>query len=222
MVKRPWYEKRPELFRSLQQEIGKAYPNLHFSVRNGTVLLSGSFPLVDGGNVIDRFFIEIEMPPNFPKGIPLVFEIGGQIPRTIERHIFPSGDACLYDPLQLSEIFPEGASLLDFLNGPVRSFFVSQSYYELTGEWPFGEWSHGQEAFYEYYGAILNTKDRIAISRYYQIIAQKEIKGHWSCPCGSGKVLRHCHYSEVAKLHKDYQYAINQWRWQEKRRKSNT
>jgi hypothetical protein len=219
MTRNPWYKKNPILFRTLQLEISNTYPNLHFSVRNDTVFLSGSFPLKDGDKIVDRFLIEVEFPPKYPRGVPLVYEIGGRIPRTIDRHIFPTGDACLFFPLQLSDVYPAGASLLDFLKGPVQSYFVSQSYFELTGEWLLGEWPHGEDAIYDYYGSILKTKERTVISKYLQVISRKEIKGHWPCPCGSGKLLRRCHLDEVAKLNRDYQYAMDQWGWRNKKRK---
>lgn len=219
MVRKPWYRVNPTLFQSLQRELKQPFPQLHFSVRNDTVFLSGSFPLTDGDKVVDSFLIEVEFPFKFPEGIPLVYEIGGRIPRIVDRHIYPSGEVCLSFPLQLSEVFHEGSSLVDFLNGPVRSFFVSQSYFELTGEWPFGEWAHGTEAVIDYYATILKTYDKDLISRYLKVISKKEIKGHWPCPCGSGKLLRRCHFDEVAKLHRDYQYAMNQWGWRNINRK---
>jgi hypothetical protein len=208
MSRKPWYIVNPECFQSLHKEVQQAYPQLQFSVRSGTVFLSGTFLLKDGVKVVDHFQIAIEFPFNYPRRLPVVYEMAGRIPRTADRHTYPSGEACLYLPMQLAEIFPEGASLLDFLNGPVLSFFFSQSYFELTGKWPFGEWPHGVEAVIEYYAPILGIQDRSVIARYFGMITKKEIKGHWLCPCGGGKLLRNCHYEMVVKLHRDYQYAI--------------
>jgi hypothetical protein len=208
MSRKPWYIANNDLFLILQKEVEKAYPQLGFLIRNGTVFLSGNFLLRDDGKVVDSFLIEIEFPFNFPKRIPVVYEIGNRIPKIADRHMYRDGRACLYLPFQLSEIFPEGSGLLDFLNGPVLSFFVSQSYYELTGEWPFGEWPHGPDAIIEYYGSVLGTSNKNLIINYLQVISKKEIKGHWLCPCGSGKILRDCHYTLVKKLHHDFQYAM--------------
>jgi hypothetical protein len=208
MSRKPWYLTNRELYQSLQKEIQQTYPQLSFYVENNTVFLRGNFLLKDSETVTDNFLIEIQFPFNYPIRIPVVFEIGGRIPRIVDRHMYSTGEACLYLPFQLSEVFPEGSSLSDFLNGPVLSFFVSQSYFELTGEWPFGEWPHGPDAILEYYSPILGTTNKSVISRYLQVISKKEIKGHWLCPCGSGKLLRHCHYELVNKLHNDYEYAM--------------
>jgi hypothetical protein len=206
MARRPWYKEKQDLFLALQQEIATAYPYLRFVVRNDTVILSGRYQLIDGIEMVDSFLIEIVFPQRYPKGIPSVYEVGGRIPRTADRHMYSSGEACLFLPHQLADIVPQGSGFLDFLNGPVKSFFVSQSYYELTGQWLFGEWPHGEKAIYEFYAPLLKTEDRSTIAKYIELISRKEIKGHWLCPCGSGKLLRHCHYDVVNRLHKDYHY----------------
>jgi len=211
MAKKLWYKEKQDLFLALQQEVKETYPYLHFSLRNDTVILSGHYQLIDGNNIVDTFLIEVVFPHRYPKGIPSVYEVGRRIPRTADRHIYPSGEACLFLPHQLAEIVPKGSSFLDFLNGPVKSFFVSQSYYELTELWLFGEWSHGEDAIYEFYAPLLKTKDRLTINKFIKLISRKEIKGHWLCPCGSGKLLRHCHYDEVDKLHRDYHYFTKHW-----------
>lgn len=211
MAKKLWYKEKQDFFLALQQEVKTTYPYLKFSVRNDTVILSGRYQLIDGNNIVDTFLVEVMFPNRYPKGIPTVYEAGGRIPRTAERHMYPTGEACLFLPHQLAEIVPQGFSFLDFLNGPVKSFFVSQSYYELTGNWLFGEWPHGENAIYEFYAPLLKTNDRFTIEKFIELISRKEIKGHWPCPCGSGKLLRQCHYDEVEKLHRDYHYFTKHW-----------
>lgn len=211
MAKKLWYKEKQDFFLALQHEVKEEYPYLHFSVRNDTVFLNGRYQLIDGDNIVDTFLIEIIFPHRYPKGLPLVYEVGGRIPRTVDRHMYPSGEACLFLPFQLAEIIPQDSNFLAFLNGPVKSFFVSQSYYELTGQWLFGEWPHGRDAIYEFYAPLLRTEDRLTIDKFLKLISGKEIKGHWPCPCGSGKLLRHCHYDEVDKLHRDYHYFAKHW-----------
>jgi hypothetical protein len=220
MVRTPWFKANPQFFDALKVEVSQTYPELHFSIENNTVFLRGSYKIKEADKVVDSFLVEIEFPPKYPKGLPLVFETGGRIPRTIDRHINPSGDACMYFPLELAEVLPEQASLTDFLNGPVKSFFVSQSYFEVTGKWLFGEWPHKEDAIYEFYAPILRTTDKATISRFFQVISKKEIKGHWLCPCGSGEILRYCHIDLVSKLHREYQYGMMQWGWRDRSKKS--
>lgn len=208
MSRKPWYRANSELFYKLQEEMQQSYPELVFLVRDNKVFLSGNFLLRDSDKIIDNYLIDIEFPFNYPKRIPRVYETGGRIPRIADRHMYSTGECCLYLPFQLAEIHPDGSSLSDFLDNPVRSFFVSQSYFEVTKTWIFDEWPHGTDAVFEYYASRLGTNDKNIISRYLLVISKKEIKGHWLCPCGSGKLLRQCHYELVRRLHKDYHYAI--------------
>ena len=186
-------------------EVETTYPNLHFFTKGDTVCLSGSFPLVDGARVIDRFSIEIELPRNCPDGLPIVREIGGRIPHIPDRHILPDGTACLFVPDERWRICPPGTSLL---NGPVRNFFLGQSMFELTGTWPFGTRSHGAQGIFESYSDILGTTDKAAIIRYLEVISKKDIKQHWMCPCGSGKQIRMCHSHLIVDLSKKIPHKV--------------
>lgn len=211
--KAPWFKRNPVFFEKLKADVAACYPNLHFSVRENQVFLTGSFPIEHEGQIIDHYAIEIEFPQTYPKGIPLVREVGGRIPRTPDRHIYATEDVCLFLPLEVSSAYPEGTSLLAFLNGPVQSFFVGQSIFELTGEWPFGQRSHGDEGYAEYVTEVTGVKDKDAIYRFILAMQKDEIKGYWDCPCGSGKKLRNCHLQQVLKLHRDYQYYLRQYAW---------
>ena len=213
-VKNPWYKAGPKFFDELQREISLVYPQLHFWLRRGAMFLSGSYPLVDGDREVDRYLIEIEFPPHYPNGVPAVYEVGGRIPRTVDRHVYPAtGIACLNLPVLISKVNPKGMSLLEFLNGPVLSYFVGQSLYEATGKWPFGQWGHDEDGYYEYYASVLGPTDHTILLRYRGMIRQKEINGHWLCPCGNGKSLKDCHYKEVQGLHEDYMYFLEQYGW---------
>ena len=213
-VKNPWYQADPAFFAALEREITQAYPQLHFRLRHNIMFLSGSFPLVDGDRELDRYLIEIEFPPHYPVGVPAVYEIGGRIPRTVDRHVYPAtGMACLNLPVLISGVNPKGMSLLEFLNGSVRSYFIGQSMYEATGEWPFGQWGHGEDGYYEYYADVLGLTDRKIIASFREMIRVKEIKVHWLCPCGSGKKVYDCHWEIVQTLRKDYSHYLEQYGW---------
>jgi hypothetical protein len=45
--------------------------------------------------------------------------------------------------------------------------------------------------------------DHEAIKRLFEYLSKDQIKGHWSCYCGSGKKLRDCHFDELSKLRSD-------------------
>lgn len=182
-------------------DVEAAYPDLHFHIENGRITLRGTFRIVFEGEVLDRYAIEIEIPPSYPRSIPIVREIGGRIPHASDFHVNPTdGTCCVILPDERWKVWPIGSSLLAFLNGPVRNFFLGQSLVELGGPWPFGQWGHGAGGIREYYSDLLGTSDVKVILRYLDCMGKKKMKGHWSCPCGSGKRLRECHWEFVQDL----------------------
>ena len=73
-----WHVTNPTLYHEVEQIISAKYPSLHVLVENETVCIRGTFPLFDPdtGREIDRYWIEIWFPRNFPKSVPVVLEIG--------------------------------------------------------------------------------------------------------------------------------------------------
>ena len=186
----------------MKAEVEKSYPNLHFYKINGIVQIRGSFLLQHEGKELDRYLIEILIPSDYPRSIPVVREIGDRIPKIPDRHMNEKGDACLFLAEERWEAWPIGSSFTDFLQGPVHNFFLGQSLVERGEQWPFGSWGHGAVGIKEYYSRLLGTEDSQIILSYLSILSKKEIKGHWYCPCGSGKRLRNCHLSFLVDLSK--------------------
>jgi hypothetical protein len=91
-------------------------------------------------------------------------------------------------------------ALLQFLDGPVRDFFLGQSLVGLGDPWPFGQWGHGTDGIRQYYAELVGTDDIRVISQYLDYLSKKKIKGHWPCPCRGGKRLRECHGALVQDL----------------------
>lgn len=200
-MRQPWYKVNPKLLEQEKAEVQSAYPDLYFYEENGHILIRGGLPLTHEGVTLDRYLIEIELPQDYPESIPTVREVGGQIPRTVDYHIVnDKGQACLFLPDERWKVCPPGTSLLEFLNGPVRNFFLGQSLVRRGQPWPFGQWGHGARGVHEFYTEIFGTDDLATIRTYLEYLTKKRIKGHWSCPCGSGKRLRNCHFSELQDL----------------------
>jgi hypothetical protein len=200
-MRQPWHKATPELLEQEKTEIHAAYPDLHVYEENDYILIRGSFPLLHDGVMLDRYLIEIELPQDYPESIPIVREVGGQIPRTIDYHIISdTGQACLFLPDERWRVYPRGTRLVEFLDGPVRNFFLGQSLVRRGQPWPFGQWGHGTRGIYEFYTELLRTKDLVIILRYLEYVTKEQTKGHWPCPCGSGKRLRNCHLQEMQSL----------------------
>jgi len=70
----------------------------------------------------------------------------------------------------------------------------------LGEDWPFGQWSHGAAGVVEYYRWLLQTEDATTIASFLQVLAKRNMKGHWPCPCGSGLKIRRCCRDRVMDL----------------------
>jgi hypothetical protein len=199
---RPWYDKDPARYEAIRREVENTYPDLHFVRRDRSVLLVGQYPLFEGDLVVDRYKIEVELPTESEMGLPVVREVGNRIPRAAERHMDPDGKACIVLPDAFWYDNPVGMSLMDFLSGPVRSYFATQSLIEMgkPDVWGAGEWGHGADGIVEFYESVLGTRDRHVIWEYLKLLKHGVVKGHWSCPCGSGDKLRKCHLELVRDL----------------------
>lgn len=196
-----WHRKNPTLFDQEKREVEAAFPQLHFHVVNDVVFIRGSFSVVHEGKELDRYSIEIELPRDYPESLPIVRETGGRIPYAPDRHMNnEDGTACVILPDERWRLWPTGSGLITYLNGPLRNFFIGQSVVDTGAPWPFGEWGHGAKGIFEYYSTLLKTDDVDVIAGFVELLARKKTKGHWPCPCGSGKRLRDCHRELVRDL----------------------
>lgn len=84
--------------------------------------------------------------------------------------------------------------------GPVRNYFLGQALVEAGHPWPFGERKHGYAGLVQAYEELLGVEGRDAIFRYLRYLQGPDIKGHWTCPCGSGDPLQRCHLEELRTL----------------------
>jgi hypothetical protein len=199
---KPWHRSDPLYLEKEKLEVEREYPDLRFRLVDEQVRLEGEFPVVAEGKVRDRYSVEIILARDHPKSLPVVHEVGGRIPRKPERHMNSDGTACVLLPDERWKSWPVGAPLLDYLNGPLRNYFVCQSVVENGQPWPMEELGHGADGIRTSYAELLRTDDIHVIRCYLACLAAKQVKGHWSCPCASGKRLRDCHLRRVLDLRK--------------------
>jgi hypothetical protein len=202
VANKSWFERDTELFANLRRDVEEVFPELKLVIRDRLAFVTGYYPLFEGERVYDRYLVEIELSKESPKGLPTVREIGKRIPRTPHRHMNTDGTACVVLPDAFWHENPDGMSLLDFLQGPLRGYLTSQSLVELgvPDAWPSGEWAHGVDGLIEFYANLVGSKNPKVILQYLEVIARPTVKGHWRCPCGSGEKLRRCHGTTIEQL----------------------
>lgn len=180
----------------LERAVQEKQPDLRLVLQGDTPSFRGSFQLANDGVVFDRFLIKIA----FQDGIcrpPRIEEIGGRLPKHRDRHVFEDGSICTEVP-ELTLL--RGYSLVSYLDGPVRNYFLGQILVEQGQKWPFGEWDHGKPGLLQAYGEVLGVKDEQQIRWFLDCLGHKKVKGHWSCPCRSGKRIRDCHMPAIRQL----------------------
>jgi hypothetical protein len=174
--------------------------NYELSVDRTNVVLNGEFNLSDADGVYDTYKTQIIVPSDYPASEPVVFEMGGRIPRATEYHVNLNGTACVC----VWEAWLATASDTSFgayLDGPVLNFFLSQTIHEQKGIWPFGEEQHGREGVVSAFAAILQIPNDIdTVQRYLRVLSRDRLKTYWACPCGSGAKVSGCHRRELFEL----------------------
>lgn len=196
-----WHRANPEAFAQLEEQIAREFPDLRFSEHDNNLVLAGVYPLLDNGRVVDRYHIEVVVPPGGPQsGIPVVREIAERIPRTSDRHMNRDGTACLFVPESFWYEYPNGMNLLSYLKGPILGFLVGQSLTEDGRGWPWGVRPHGNAGIVDFYASFLGTSDPERVKACLEMLTSKKLKGHWHCPCGSGRSVRECHLPTLQAL----------------------
>lgn len=156
---------------------------------SGLLHLHAAHP--DSPVIHDAFEIQVKIPRDYPKEIPLVKETGNRIPTNF--HKFTNGALCLGAPLAVKKSFLEDPTLIGFFKNCLAPYLYGFSYKEINGNLPFGELSHGGLGLLEYYRDLFGTKNTKVTIQLLLILAKSKYRGHMPCPCKSGKRLRNCH-----------------------------
>jgi hypothetical protein len=189
------------LMSDIEAALAEHQPYLEIRFREPVAIIEGLFLLSDSEGPFENYEIQIEVHPGFPLAEPRVTETGRRIPRCWERHVYDSGACCLA-VWERWLVDNADTSFAAFLKGPLRDFFLSQCVFQNTGRWPFGDRAHGTDGMLEAYSEVLGVKaKRRDVAERLELLTKPWPKGHWPCPCGSGRIIRKCHRDELWALH---------------------
>lgn len=176
-------------------ELRKKYKYFYKQVTKGGLRIIGRV-FIEYKNKKYEYDIEIDVPENYPKAIPLARETKGKIPKDWHHN----GEYfCLETPFNVWKIFRKQETLLNFVDNLVVPYLISYSHYLDNGEY-FKEHIHGTRGVLDDYKKYFNTKDDLSAFKLLRILAEKSYRGHLPCSCGSGKKMRDCHGKYIEEI----------------------
>jgi hypothetical protein len=149
--------------------------------------------------IVDRYEVEVTVPPDFPEGPALVRETGGRIPK--DFHTNPDGTLCLGSPTRLRLALLGAPTLPGFIDRCVVPFLYGFSHREKHGSLPFGELAHGLRGLRQDYAEFLGVgEESVAVDLLRLGTLKKRRANKLPCPCGSNRRLGRCHHLMVNRL----------------------
>jgi hypothetical protein len=186
---------RESIFVDEAKVVIEKYPTLEYVLRSGTPILFGIIELKSpAGDVIDIYEIEIHYRDGYPYRFPMVFEVGGKIPKNVDWHIFENiGNCCI-------KVFPEeilicksGITLTKFIEEQVVPYFYNQTFRRENGYF-LKERAHGIQGWLEFFADTLKTRNIVNMVHALELVLKRpEFHRTSYCFCGSGKKYRKCH-----------------------------
>lgn len=169
--------------------ISNKYPTLINEPELETI--SGSIDV----DLADTYYIMIDF-SDFPETPPIVYETGERIPRKADRHTYSDGALCLTTDAQMDIALKTYAKThLLFLENIIIPFLQNNSYYEINGQYTYGEYPHGPEvSTIHTYFDILDIKDAKQVFSiiYEKLYEKKRFKPNMLCYCESQKKIKKC------------------------------
>lgn len=113
------------LISEIQQAIEKHQPELSLFKTDRLINLEGTFVVSGPKGPFDSYRIKACIRAGFPVQEPIIFEEGGRIPRTADRHIFPEYGNCCLGVWEEWLVTAPDHQFETFLTGPMHDYFVS-------------------------------------------------------------------------------------------------
>ena len=188
------------LLEEVRAAIAFDQPLLLANIEDGRIVVEGTYFVTSTtecqAGALAQYRIKMVLDGRYPSVEPIVTEIGGDIPRSIDYHINSDGACCI----EIWERWTAAASDISvaaFIDGPLKNFFLSQHIKKTTGSWPFDEWKHGQEGLIQAFAQLLGcapkeTRVRFLLSGLSGWPGVRPPASRQPCPCRSGIVFRGC------------------------------
>ncbi|MFA5961527.1 MAG: hypothetical protein WC848_02520 [Parcubacteria group bacterium] len=217
---KPWFLENPTLLDELKILIDLKYATLNTSIENAVVYIRGTLFIKSlEGKELGRYKIEIIIPDDYPNSAPILRETGDKFNKVADRHFNAiDNTACLFFRDAKYKYFPKGSSIVDFIEGPIKNFFLWQIDYDLNGgKSSLGGLDHGTFGLIQFYKEELGVNDEESVFRFLVLFDSKVVPRAKKCFCGSGSLLKDCHIQKFRALkqsipRKDAKKSLNELR----------
>jgi len=180
------------------------FPKLTYSwsSKYKTWVIAGELDICDTKGIYwNTFDIGIVVPQSYPHCVPILIEKSKLIPRDIDWHISSEGICCLDIPHNLIVMSKMGINICSFIADKIYTYFANQLYKLTEKKYAGKEYEHHFDGVIQYYIEEHNLLDKNAVVSLLQRLAAKSSIGrNDSCPCGSGKKIKHCHLNSIEKI----------------------
>lgn len=196
----------------LRKDVEKAlayYPLLQIDENSQFVQVAGEIILSDPElGEFDRYKVSISFLKCYPYCFPKVIELSNIIPKVDYRHVNPDGSLCLAVPPEERLVTKNGINFKFFLDKVLVPHLSRETYREKSGNYPDGEYDHGNNGIWQFYFNRLGKIDKThVISELSEIRNSKWPNRNERCVCGSGKKFKQCHleiWREIKSLGDNY------------------
>lgn len=148
-----------------------------------------------------EFNVVINIPLNYPFGFPVLKEVGGGIPRTMDRHINEDGTCCVAVLQETIVRANKGIQVTAYVNEYVIPFLANQIYFKEYGNWCNGDYKHGNEGILQYYIELLEAKNSNEVLNILGYALNNIRLGrNDQCFCGSKKKFKACHSHKLDEI----------------------
>ncbi|MCK4344833.1 MAG: SEC-C domain-containing protein [Bacteroidales bacterium] len=179
------------------KEIEKVFPKLKLVKGNSFFSIQGTIEIIDKERTFwDSFDVDIKL-KNFPSSFPQLFETSNKIPKVADRHIYTDTGACCVCgyPQMILATKRSNFTIKHYIDEYVIPCFANQIYFEKTGKWKNGEYSHGDKGIVEAYLDLLklnNEKELLVIIQDYLLKKYNIVGRNDKCICGSNRKYKKC------------------------------
>lgn len=137
--------------------------------------------------------LRIIIPCDYPRAIPIVYEISNQFPRTPDYHTYKDGSLCLTSEIRLRIACIENPKFADFFDAIIEPCLLSIDYKIKFGVTPFGELEHGEDGLIEDYEKLFGVKGKESVILTLKALGSKYREANkLKCPCKCGVRLGRC------------------------------